>query len=116
MSALTASALIWIAVVFVNAKHCAVIDTRKSAAEEFVEEINLRDDGYYIGNTDAFYNMIIGSPYRLNKQYEGFYRKFGFAGGWEISTPVGDNYLKARNMTNPIKALYEEPNVFYVLC
>ena len=58
--------------------------------------------------------MIIGSPFRLNKQYEGFYRNFGFAGGWEISTPVGDNYLKARNMTNPIKALYEEPNVFYV--
>ena len=113
MSALTASALIWIAVVFVNAKH-AVIDTRKSAAEEFVEEINLRDDGYYIGNTNAFYNLIIGSPYRLNKQYEGFYRNFGFAGGWEISTPVGDYYLKTRNMDNPIKALYEEPNVFYV--
>lgn len=99
---------------FVSNKHGQIADNRKSSTEAFIDEINRRDDGFYIGNTDAFYRMISGSPYRVNCGYEDFYENFALIGGWEVSTPVGDYYLHERGIENAMKALFERDDVYYV--
>ena len=99
---------------FASNKHGLIAVNYKTPAEAFIDEINSRGDGFYIGNTDTFYQILSGSPYRVNCDYEGFYRNFAFIGGWTVTTPVGDYYLHERGIENAMKALFERDDVYYV--
>ena len=102
------------AVNFTSAKNGSVTDNAKAATEQFIDAINEREDGFYLGDTDTFLTMIRGTPFRVDSDYAGFYRNFAFIGGWTVTSPIGDYYLKERGIDNAMQALFKRDDVFLV--
>lgn len=72
-------------------------------------------EGFYLAG--LFYYGDCGGAenlFSITGDYAGFYHNIVMAGGWPIPSPIGLYYAHLNGIDNPIRALAEQDDVFFV--